>query len=313
MTKLRLAFMGTPDFSVAVLAAILQAGHEVVAVYSQPPRRAGRGMEEQPSPVHRYALTQGLPVRTPLSLKGEAEQQAFAALDLDVAVVVAYGLILPEPILKAPKYGCLNIHASLLPRWRGAAPIQRAIMAGDRETGVMVMQMEKGLDTGPVLSTTKLEIASRETAGSLHDRLAAAGARLIVETLHALPQGKLVAKAQPDQGITYAHKIDKAEARLEWTQKASQLDAHIRGLTPFPGAYFEIMRDGKPTRVKVIEALPVAVKGRPGEVLSLDDGIIIACGDQALSLRHLQRAGARAMSADEFLRGFPLTIGETLS
>ncbi|MGB5092051.1 MAG: methionyl-tRNA formyltransferase [Parvibaculum sp.] len=313
MTRLRLAFMGTPDFSVAVLDAILQAGHDVVAVYSQPPRRAGRGMEEQPGPVHRYALDHGLPVKTPLSLKDAAEQQAFAALNLDVAVVVAYGLLLPEPILRAPKYGCLNIHASLLPRWRGAAPIQRAIMAGDSETGVMVMQMEKGLDTGPVLATTKLPIAPRETAGSLHDRLAVAGARLIVETLAQLPRGNLVAQEQSDRGITYAHKIDKAEAHIDWSQGAAHLDAHIRGLTPFPGAYFEIAREGKATRVKVIEAMPVAGKGHPGEVLSLVDGITIACGEQALCLRHLQRAGARAMSADAFLRGFPLTIGEIMS
>jgi len=234
LSTLRLAFMGTPDFAVPVLAEILAAGHEVVAVYSQPPRKAGRGMAEQPSPVHRFAQEHGIPVFTPASLKGEAEQQAFASLDLDVAVVVAYGLLLPKPVLDAPRLGCLNLHASLLPRWRGAAPIQRAIMAGDEETGVMVMQMEEGLDTGPVLLAERVAIAPHETAGSLHDSLSQIGASLMVRALAALSRGALEPTPQPETGVTYAKKIEKAEARIDWSRPAKELDCIIRGLTPFP-------------------------------------------------------------------------------
>ncbi|MFN3627339.1 methionyl-tRNA formyltransferase [Parvibaculum sp.] len=310
--SLRLAFMGTPDFSVPVLAEILAAGHEVVAVYSQPPRKAGRGMAEQPSPVHRFAEAHGLPVFTPVSLKGEAEQQAFAALDLDAAVVVAYGLLLPKPVLEAPRLGCLNLHASLLPRWRGAAPIQRAIMAGDTETGVMVMQMDEGLDTGPVLLAERVAIAPDETSGSLHDRLSHIGASLMVRALAALSRGALEARPQATEGVTYAKKIEKAEARIDWSRPARELDCHIRGLTPFPGAYFEIARGREVTRIKLLRAKPIAKSGKPGEVLSALDTIVIACGQGALEISELQRAGKAPMFARDFLRGFPLEPGEVV-
>lgn len=310
---LRLAFMGTPDFAVPVLAALLDAGHEVAAVYSQPPRKAGRGMAEQPSPVHRFAQAHGLTVRTPASLKPEEEQRAFAGLGLDVAVVVAYGLILPKPVLAAPRLGCLNLHASLLPRWRGAAPIQRAIMAGDAETGVMVMRMEEGLDTGPVLLAAHVKIAARATAGSLHDELSLIGASLMVRALAALERGALPATPQPEEGVTYAKKIEKDEARIDWSRDAAALDGHIRGLTPFPGAFFEIERDGRPIRVKVLRAEPVEGKGRPGEVLSLESGITIACGAGALKISELQRAGKGPTRAEDFLRGLVLRVGERLA
>ncbi|ABS61885.1 methionyl-tRNA formyltransferase [Parvibaculum lavamentivorans DS-1] len=310
---MKLAFMGTPDFSVPVLAEILAAGHEVVAVYSQPPRKAGRGMAEQPSPVHRFAEEHGIPVFTPVSLKGEAEQQAFASLDLDVAVVVAYGLILPKPVLEAPRLGCLNLHASLLPRWRGAAPIQRAIMAGDAETGVMVMQMEEGLDTGPVLLAERVAIAPDETAGGLHDRLSHIGASLMVRALAALSRGGLAAAPQPEEGVTYARKIEKAEARIDWRRPANELDCHIRGLTPFPGAFFEIARGGETIRVKILRAKPVAKSGEPGKVLDAGESIIIACGEGALEISGLQRAGKAAVTARDFLRGFALKPGESVA
>ena len=310
--SLRLAFMGTPDFSVPVLAEILAAGHEVVTVYSQPPRKAGRGMAEQPSPVHRFAEEHGIPVFTPVSLKGEAEQQAFAALDLDAAVVVAYGLLLPKPVLDAPRLGCLNLHASLLPRWRGAAPIQRAIMAGDAETGVMVMQMEEGLDTGPVLLAERVAIAADETAGSLHDRLSQIGASLMVRALAALSRGALEARPQAEEGVTYARKIEKSEARIDWSRPARELDCHIRGLTPFPGAFFEIARGREVTRIKLLRVAPVAKSGKPGEILSALDTIVIACGEGALEISELQRAGKAPMFARDFLRGFPLEPGEVV-
>ena len=304
--------MGTPDFSVPLLAEILAAGHEVVAVYSQPPRKAGRGMAEQPSPVHCFADEHGIPVFTPASLRGAAEQQAFAALDLDAAVVVAYGLLLPRPVLEAPRLGCLNLHASLLPRWRGAAPIQRAIMAGDADTGVMVMQMEEGLDTGPVLLAERVAIAPDETAGSLHDRLSHIGASLMVRALAALSRGALDARPQAEDGVTYAKKIEKAEARIDWSRPAKELDCHIRGLTPFPGAFFEIARGREVTRIKLLRAKPVAKSGKPGEVLSALDTIVIACGEGALEICELQRAGKAPMFARDFLRGFPLTPGEVV-
>lgn len=312
MSTLRLAFMGTPDFSVPVLAEILAAGHEVVAVYSQPPRKAGRGMEEQRSPVHRFAEEHGIPVFTPVSLKGEAEQQAFASLDLDAAIVVAYGLLLPKPVLEAPRLGCLNLHASLLPRWRGAAPIQRAIMAGDRETGVMVMQMEEGLDTGPVLLAERTAIAPDETAGSLHDRLSHIGASLMVRALAALSRGGLAPTPQPEEGVTYAKKIEKAEARIDWSRTAKELDCTIRGLTPFPGAFFEAGQGRNATRIKVLRAKPVPKSGKPGEVLSALDTIVVACGEGALEISELQRAGKSPIFARDFLRGFPLEPGEVL-
>jgi len=310
--SLRIAFMGTPDFSVTVLSELMAAGHEIVAVYSQPPRKSGRGMAETPGPVHRFARDAGIMVRTPKSLNSAEEQQAFADLDLDVAVVVAYGLILPQAILDAPRMGCLNLHASLLPRWRGAAPIQRAIMAGDAETGVMVMQMDAGLDTGPVLLAEHMPITPTTTAGALHDGLSQVGASLMVRALSALSRGSLVATEQSDQGVTYAHKIEKEEARIDWTRNASELDCHIRGLTPFPGAFFEVTRGDLITRIKVLRAEPVGAKGHAGEVLSLEGGITIACGEGALRIAELQRAGKGPMKADDFLRGFALARGERL-
>ena len=308
---LRLAFMGTPDFSVPALAELIAAGHDVVAVYSQPPRRAGRGMAETPSPVHAFAEAQGIEVRTPEKLRDDAAQEAFRALDLDAAIVAAYGLILPQPILDAPRLGCLNIHASLLPRWRGAAPIQRAIMAGDSETGVAIMQMEKGLDTGPVLLMERTPIGTQETAGELHDRLSAIGAGLMVRALAALERDSLEATPQPEDGVTYADKIDKAEARIDWTRPAHELDCHIRGLSPFPGAWCEVEKNGKRQRVKVLRAVPIDGSGTPGA--ALDDALTIACGDGALRLTQVQRAGKGVQQAEEFLRGFPVAAGTVLT
>ena len=308
---LRIAFMGTPDFSVPALAELIAAGHDVVAVYSQPPRKSGRGMSETPSPVHAFAQAQGIEVYTPEKLKGADEQAAFRDLDLDVAIVAAYGLILPQAILDAPRLGCLNIHASLLPRWRGAAPIQRAIMAGDKETGVAIMQMEAGLDTGPVLLAERTQIGATETAGELHDRLSLIGSGLMVRALAALERGSLEATPQPEEGVTYAAKIDKAEARIDWSRPAAELDCHIRGLAPFPGAWCEMERDGKTQRVKVLRAQPVEGNGAPGT--ALDDSLTIACGTGALKLMQVQRAGKGVQQADEFLRGFPVASGTVLS
>jgi len=308
---LRIAFMGTPDFSVPALAELIAAGHDVVAVYSQPPRKSGRGMTQTPTPVHAFAQAQGIEVRTPEKLKDAGEQAAFRDLDLDVAVVAAYGLILPQTILDAPRLGCLNIHASLLPRWRGAAPIQRAIMAGDAETGVAIMQMEAGLDTGPVLLAERTHISPVETAGELHDRLSLIGAGLMVRALAALERGSLEATPQPDDGVTYAAKIDKAEARIDWSRPAGELDCHIRGLAPFPGAWCEMQKDGKAQRVKILRAQPVDASGTPGT--ALDDTLTIACGTGALKLLQVQRAGKGVQQADEFLRGFPVASGTVLS
>ncbi len=308
---LRLAFMGTPDFSVPALAELIAAGHDVVAVYSQPPRKAGRGMAETPSPVHAFAEAQGIEVRTPEKLRDDAAQEAFRALDLDAAIVAAYGLILPQPILDAPRLGCLNIHASLLPRWRGAAPIQRAIMAGDSETGVAIMQMEKGLDTGPVLLMERTPIGTQETTGELHDRLSTIGAGLMVRALAALERESLEATPQPEDGVTYADKIDKAEARIDWTRPAHELDCHIRGLSPFPGAWCEVEKNGKRQRLKVLRAVPIDGSGTPGA--ALDDALTIACGDGALRLTQVQRAGKGVQQAEEFLRGFPVAAGTVLT
>lgn len=302
---MRVVFMGTPEFSVPVLEALVEAGHEVAAVYCQPPRPAGRGKKARPTPVQARAEALGLEVRHPVSLKGEAEQADFAALNADVAVVVAYGLILPQAILDAPKHGCLNIHASLLPRWRGAAPIHRAIMAGDRETGVCIMQMEAGLDTGPVLLREATTIGPRETTGALHDRLSQMGARAIVAALDRL--GDLVPDPQPESGVTYAEKIDKAEARVDWTRPAAEVDAHIRGLSPFPGAWCEV--DG--TRIKLLASeLADEVAGAPGEVL--DAALTVACGTGAVRLLRLQRAGKGAQDAQSFLLGLRLPVGTRL-
>ena len=304
---LRIVFMGTPRFAVPTLAEILGAGHEVVAVYSQPPRPAGRGMEPTKSPVHLFAESSGIEVRTPKSLRDTGEQDAFAALESDVAVVVAYGLILPKPVLAAPRHGCLNLHGSALPRWRGAAPIQRAIMAGDATTAVMVMRMEEGLDTGPVCLAEQFAIGATETAGELHDRMSLAGAQLIVRALAALERGSLQSTPQPSEGVTYAAKIEKAEARIDFAKPAGEVLHLIHGLSPFPGAWLEVTRDGKAERIKVLRAEPAEGAGAPGTVL--DDSLAIACGSGAVRLVELQRAGKKPMMAAELLRGFALPRG----
>lgn len=298
---MRVVFMGSPDFSVPVLEALVEAGHEIACVYCQPPRPAGRGKKDRPTPVQARAEALGLEVRYPVSLKGEAEQAAFAALDADVAVVVAYGLILPQPVLDAPKRGCLNIHASLLPRWRGAAPINRAIMAGDAETGVCIMQMEAGLDTGPVLLREATVIGVEETTGQLHDRLSVLGAAAVIAALARLDD--LVPEPQPDDGVTYAEKIDKGEARIDWAWTAAEVDRHIRGLSPFPGAWTEV--EGQ--RVKLLASRLGQGCGAPGQVL--DDRLTVACGRGAVEVLRLQRAGKAAQGRDEFLRGMPLRKG----
>ncbi len=304
---MRIVFMGTPDFSVPVLEAILAAGHEVVGVYSQPPRPAGRGMAETKSPVHRLAEARGIPVSTPVNFKADVDREAFAALKADAAVVVAYGLILPEAVLAAPRFGCFNVHASKLPRWRGAAPIQRAIMAGDKSTAVMVMRMEKGLDTGPVCLAKEIEIEPSMTAGELHDRLSNSGASAMVEALALLKAGKLAAAPQSDTGITYAAKIDKSETRIDFSKTADQVVNHIRGLSPFPGAWFIIAGPHGAERIRVLRADPVEGTGAPGTVL--DGDLTIACGEGAVRLNELQRAGKTVVTAAEFLRGFKLERG----
>ena len=304
---LRIVFMGTPEFSVPMLAEIVAAGHEVVAVYAQPPRPAGRGVAERKSPVHVMAEGYGIPVFTPKSLKGEAEQEIFRQHDADVAVVVAYGLILPPAILHAPRLGCLNMHASALPRWRGAAPIQRAIMAGDRETAAMVMQMDEGLDTGPICLVERVPIGPDVTAGDLHDHLARIGAGLMVRALVALERDSLGATPQPEVGVTYAAKIDKSEARIDFTRPAADVHNLIRGLSPFPGAWFEVGPADKRERVKVLRAQLADASGLAGTVL--DDQLTIACGEGALRLILLQRAGRKPMGVAEFLRGYNLPPG----
>ena len=293
---MRVIFMGTPEFSVPALRAIA-ARHEVVAVYSQPPRAAGRGQKPRPSPVQAAAEALGLAVRTPARLKSPEDQADFAALGADVAVVVAYGLILPQPVLDAPRLGCLNIHASILPRWRGAAPIHRAVMAGDAETGVAIMQMEAGLDTGPVLAEARTPIGAGDTTADLHDRLAEMGAGLIVDVLDRLP---LPAVPQAAEGITYAAKIDKAEARIDWSRPAAEVDRLIRGLSPFPGAWCLAGDE----RLKLLRSRVVPGEGAPGAVL---DGFTIACGQGAVEILEAQREGKRPMPAAEVLRGLTLT------
>jgi methionyl-tRNA formyltransferase len=301
---LRLIFMGTPDFAVPSLDALVAAGHEIASVYTRAPRPAGRGQAPRPSPVHARAEALGLPVRTPATLRDPEAQAAFAALGADAAVVVAYGLILPPPVLAAPRHGCLNIHASLLPRWRGAAPIQRAVMAGDAETGISIMRMEAGLDTGPVALAEAVRIGPEDTAGDLHDRLAALGARLIVAALDSLPDLAFV--PQPETGATYAAKIDKAEARVDWTRPAAEIDRQIRGLSPFPGAWTEIGGE----RIKLLASRLAEGQGAPGEVL--DAAPTVACGNGAVRLLRLQRAGRAPQEAEAFLRGFPLAPGDRL-
>ena len=304
---MRVAFAGTPEFAAQALAAILAAGHEVVLVLTQPDRPAGRGMSLRASPVKQVALQHGLPVHQPSSLKTEEARQPIAELRPDVMVVAAYGLILPQAALDLPRLGCLNIHASLLPRWRGAAPIQRAILAGDAATGVTIMRMEAGLDMGPMLLKESLSIARTDTAGSLHDKLAMLGARLIVEALPSLARGELSDEIQPAEGVTYADKLDKAEAGLDWRQSAVRLDRAIRAFNPFPGAAACI--DGQ--TVKIWSAEPVSGSGEPGRILAAgSEGIVVACGEGALRLTALQKAGGKRLPAADFLRGFALKAGQ---
>lgn len=301
---MRIVFMGTPDFAVPTLDALAAAGHDIAAVYTQPPRRAGRGKALTPSPVQARAELLGLPVRTPESLRGEDEQRAFAALDLDAAVVAAYGLILPAPILDAPRHGCLNVHASLLPRWRGAAPIQRAILAGDDVTGVTIMGMERGLDTGPMFAARETPIDGK-TAGELTGELAGIGAALMRQVLEALP--RLTPTPQPDEGVTYAAKIDKREARLDFVRPATEAERQVRAFNPAPGAFFEYSGE----RIKLLAADIVEADGAPGEII--DDRLTIACGSRALAPRLVQRAGRGVMTPDELLRGFSIPRGTRLA
>lgn len=308
---LRIAFMGTPDFAARSLAEIAAAGHEIVRVYTQPPRRRGRGQSERKTEVHQLAEILGIPVHTPKNFKDPEVIADFEALDCDVAAVVAYGQILPQAALDAPRHGCLNLHASLLPRWRGAAPIQRAIMAGDEVTGVQIQQMEAGLDTGPILLSETVKIAPEDTSGTLHNKLRDAGALMWSRALSALERGSLEAVAQDEEGATYAKKISPAEARIDWSRPAPDLANHIRGLSPFPGAWFELAGDKGPVRVKVLMAETVEGAGAAGEALS--DDLVIACGSDALRLTRLQREGKGVMSAEDFLRGTPVPAGTKLS
>ncbi len=307
---MRVVFLGTPEFAVPTLSEIVACGHEVVACYTREPAQAGRGMSERRSPVHEAAAKFGIAVHHPKSLRGEETAAFFRSHAADVAVVVAYGLILPKSILDAPPLGCLNLHASLLPRWGGAAPIHRAIMAGDRETGVMVMKMEEGLDTGPVGLAERVTIPENATTGEMHDRLMLAGADLMARGLAALDRGSLAFTPQSADGVTYANKIDKAEAKIDWSRPAGDVHNHIRGLSPFPGAWFEVEIDGKPVRVKVLRSQRAEGSGAPGTVL--DEQLTVAAGERAVRLLDVQRAGAKAMSAGEFLRGAKLAAGTRL-
>ncbi len=305
-SRLRLAFMGTPDFAVPSLAALVEAGHDIAAVYTQPPRPAGRGYKERRSPVHDFADGHGLLVRTPVSLRSSKEQDAFAALSLDAAVVAAYGLILPKPVLDAPRLGCLNVHASLWPRWRGAAPIHRAILAGDRKTGVTIMQMDEGLDTGAMVLSKAVTIDEKTTAGALHDQLAAVGAELIVEALARAASGDLKAVRQPEAGVTYAAKISPADGHIDWSD-AGQVRRQVRALSPRPGAWFEFAGE----RLKVHDAESASGSGEPGTVL--DDRLAVACAEGgAVRLLRLQRPGKAPMDAEALLRGYPIPEGSRL-
>ncbi len=303
---LRLAFLGTPDFAVPTLVELIGQGHDIACVYSQPARPKGRGLGTEPSPVHAVALAHKIAVRTPATLRDAAQQELFAALNIDAAIVVAYGLILPKPILDAPRLGCFNLHGSLLPRWRGAAPIQRAVMAGDAETGVMTMRMEEGLDTGPVLLAERTPVG-RKTYGELHDELARLGADLMARTLAALDRDSIVEQPQPADGATYAKKIAKEEAHIDWSKPAHDVDCLIRGLSPFPGAWSET----KGERVKILNCTPASGTGTPGTIL--DDALTVACGEGALRLTRLQRPGKSAMDAREVLRGFSLKPGDVFT
>lgn len=315
MTKpLRIAFMGSPGIALGVLEALIAAGHEIVCVYSQPPRPAGRGQKLTPTPVHAFAEARGLEVRTPKSLKNAEAQAAFAALNLDAAVVVAYGLILPQPILDAPRLGCLNMHASILPRWRGAAPIQRAIMAGDAETGVDAMLMEAGLDTGPVLASVRTPITREDTAGTLHDRLAALAAELAPRALAGLADGSLTPMAQIDDGATYAHKITADDQRIDWSKPAAEVDCRIRGLSPAPGAWCEADLGQGPVRLKLIFSELTDLRNPAPPGILLDDRLAVACGDgRAVRLLKVQRPGGKPLDARDFLAGTPLPAGNLLA
>ena len=305
---LRLAFMGSPEFSVTTLSALIDAGHEIVCVYAQPPKPAGRGQKERPCPVHAEANRLGIPARTPKSLRADDVKTEFAELNLDAAIVVAYGLILPQEILDAPKLGCLNVHASLLPRWRGAAPIQRAIMAGDTETGVGIMQMDEGLDTGDVLAEAKTSIAADETASTLHDRLSEMGASLLVPTLSAYAAGDLVATAQSADGITYASKLERGEGLIDFQALAGEIECRVRALNPWPGTWFE--HENARIKVGAVELLNDAT-GEPGTLI--DNELSIACGLGAVRPVRLQRPGKGMMDADAFLRGYPIKRGTKLN
>jgi methionyl-tRNA formyltransferase len=307
---LRIVFMGTPEFSVPTLAEIMGAGHDVVAAYCQPPRPAGRGMAERKSPVHLFAQSAGIPVLTPKSLKDQAEQLVFASHQADVAVIVAYGLLLPGPVLASPRAGCFNLHPSALPRWRGAAPIQRAVMSGDEQTAVMIMRMDEGLDTGPICLAEAVAIGLNVTVGELQDVLARRGADLMVRALAALERGSLDCTAQPKSGVTYAAKISKVESRIDFAKPARDVHNLIRGISPFPGAWFEISQGGINERIKVLRSALAEGAGPPGEVL--DDSLTVACGDDAVRLVELQRAGKKPMRTVEFLRGFSLVRGTRL-
>ena len=310
--SLRIVFMGTPDFSVPTLRLLVEAGHQIVAVYSQPPRPGGRrGLDLQKSPVHQAAELLGLPVFTPVNFKDPEERERFRALGADVGVVVAYGLLLPEAILTGTRYGCYNGHASLLPRWRGAAPIQRAIMAGDAKTGMMVMKMDKGLDTGDVALTREVEIGPNMTAGELHDRLMHVGAKAMAEAMVKLEMDDLPLTTQPAEGVLYAAKIDKAETRIDFSRDAKDVHNHIRGLAPFPGAWFELDSNGKVERVKVLGSELAAGEGTAGTFVT--DGLVVACGTGAVRLTKLQKAGGKPLAASDFLRGTPLVAGTRLA
>ncbi|HZZ34944.1 MAG TPA: methionyl-tRNA formyltransferase [Caulobacteraceae bacterium] len=308
---MRLAFLGTPDFAVPTLAALIGAGHQIACVYSQPPAPRGRGKSLRPSPVHAFALERDLPVRTPASMRAPEEIEAFAALGLDAAVVVAFGQILPREVLEAPRLGAFNLHASLLPRWRGAAPIQRAIMAGDKTTGIQVMRMTEGLDEGPVLASAATRIDALDTTGSLHDRLMRMGAELIGPALAAVARGEASGTPQAAEGVTYAKKIKPTEARLRWDRPAEDVDRRIRGLSPFPGAWFTAPSDRGPVRVKALLSRVEDGEGAPGEVL--DEAMLIACGSGAVRILKAQREGRAAQDAGEFLRGFPIRARTRIS
>jgi methionyl-tRNA formyltransferase len=307
---MKLAFLGTSEFAVPALTALVEAGHDVVAVYTRAPKPAGRGQQERRTPVHELALSLGLAVRTPKGLRNEEEAAAFKALDLDAAVVVSYGHILPRAFLEAPVLGCINIHGSLLPRWRGAAPIHRAILAGDAETGVTIMRMDEGLDTGPMLLAESTPISAADTAETVHDRLAELGGRLIVSTLDALVAKTIEPVPQPDDGVTYAHKLGKEEGALDWRRPAAELERKVRAFHPWPGTWFEVSGE----RIKVLEAGLALAGGAPGTVGIGRDGFpVVTCGVGGLKLLKLQRAGKSAQAADAFLRGFALAAGTVLA